>query len=75
MKNYLVIACMTCPLPDAEIMLNEQPFKFGTHEHAETYQDAETIRDDMAKWRKPEHIVIFERAEIDALIVGGVHER
>jgi len=48
MSLYLVMACTPCPLPDAEVMLNNQPFKFGTHEH----------------------IVIFERAEVDALIVG-----
>lgn len=72
MSHYLVIACMTCPLPDAEIMLNEQPFKFGTHEHAESYQDAEIIRNDMTKWCKPEHIVIFERQEIERLLAGGV---
>jgi len=71
MNQYLVIACKTCPLPDAEILLNNLPFVFGTHEHAESYQDAEIIRDHMSKWCKPEHIVIFERAEVDALIEGG----
>lgn len=72
MSQYLVVACMTCPLPDAEVMLNDQPFKFGTHEQANTIEEAEIIRNDMTKWCKPEHIVIFERAEIDRLIAGGV---
>ncbi len=72
MSNFLVIACKPCLLSDAEVMLNNQPFVFGTHEHAESYQDAATIRDDMAKWCKPEYIVIFKRAEVDALIVGSM---
>lgn len=71
MSQYLVIACVPCPLPDAEVMLNNQPFKFGTHEHAATYPDAVIIRDDMAKFCKPEHIVIFDRAEVEALVKGG----
>jgi hypothetical protein len=72
MSQYLVIACLTCPLPDADVFLQEQPFKFGTIEHAETYPDAEIIRDDMMKWCKPEHIVIFARADVEALVNGGV---
>lgn len=71
MNNYIVIACMTCPLSDAEILLDDQPYKFGTHELAENQEHAEIIRDDMARWCKREQIVIFERKEIDALLNGG----
>ncbi len=75
MNQFLVIACITCLLPDAEIILDHQPFKFGTHEYAVTFQDAETIRADMARWNTCDRIVIFEVEELKAMIVGSKHER
>ena len=74
-SQYLVIVCIPCPHLEAEIFLNGQPFKFGTHEHADTYDDAVLIYDDMAIWCKSEHIVIFQRTEVEALLSGSANER
>jgi hypothetical protein len=71
MSKYLVIACIPCLLSDTEIFLNDMPFKFGSFEHANDMQAAIVIRDDMAKWCNRDHIVIFDRAEVEALINGG----
>lgn len=71
MSKYLVVTCVACPPSEADIFLDEQPFIFDTHEHAGTYQDADIIRGDMAKFCNPEHIIILCRDEVEALVNGG----
>lgn len=72
MNNYLVIACSPCKPSNADVMLDNQPFVFGTCEKAKTYQDAVTIHRDMTEWCNAlDQVVIFNRTEVEALVNNG----